>query len=374
MANEEQLKILQQGVAAWNKWRKANPGERIDLKDADLRGMNLGWVNFNGANLHTANLNEAYLGWADLNGVMLDRADLGRADLHGAAVKNASFCWTYLGNVDLSGSNLSESSFFDANLGGADLSDSILKSVNFNWANLNSANLSRSDLHNASLFMADMAGTNLEGTNIIGCMVYGISAWKLRLNGATQRDLIITPPGEPIITVDNLEVAQFIYLLLHNENIRHVIDTITSKVVLILGRFTSERKEILNAIRDELRRRDYLPVLFDFDKPANCDLTETISTLAHMARFVIADITEAKSIPAELQCIVPDLLSVPVMPLVLRSDHGYALFDHIRRYNSVLEPYEYENQAELIASLGEKVIAPAEAKVNQLRNQLSCNR
>jgi len=80
------------------------------------------------------------------------------------------------------------------------------------------------------------------------------------------------------IQVDDLEVAQFIYLLLNNERIRHVIDTITSKVVLILGRFTDERKAVLEAIRDELRKRDYLPVLFDFQKPDNKDLTRTVHT------------------------------------------------------------------------------------------------
>jgi hypothetical protein len=92
-----------------------------------------------------------------------------------------------------------------------------------------------------------------------------------------------------MIQVDNLEVAQFIYLLLNNQKIRHVIDTITSQVVLILGRFTSERRVVLDAIREELRKRDYLPVLFDFEKPASRDITETVSTLAHMAKFVIAD-------------------------------------------------------------------------------------
>jgi hypothetical protein len=39
------------------------------------------------------------------------------------------------------------------------------------------------------------------------------------------------------------------------------------KVVLILGRFTPERKTVLDAIRDQLRKRDYLPILFDFQKP-----------------------------------------------------------------------------------------------------------
>lgn len=253
---------------------------------------------------------------------------------------------------------------------GANLHEATLIEANLSGANISRANLTRANLIDAKIFGAIMIGTNLEGATLTGCRIYGISVWGLNLKDAMQKDLIITNYNEPAITIDNLEVAQFIYLLLHNENIRHVIDTITSKVVLILGRFTPERKPVLDAIREELRCRDYLPILFDFNKPANRDLTETISTLAHMACFIIADITEAKSIPAELQRIVPDLPSVPVMPLVLRSDRSYALFEHIRRFNWVLEPYEYESQAELIASLGEKVIATAESKVNEVRK---CN-
>jgi hypothetical protein len=88
-----------------------------------------------------------------------------------------------------------------------------------------------------------------------------------------------------------------------------------------------------------------------------------------MARFVIADLTDAKSIAAELQCIVPQLPSVPVQPLILDSDDEYALFQHIRRFPWVLNPYRYENQAELLASLEDKVIAPVEAKANEIRNK-----
>jgi hypothetical protein len=40
-----------------------------------------------------------------------------------------------------------------------------------------------------------------------------------------------------------------------------------------------------------MRQRGYLPILFDFEKPESRDLTETISILAHTAKFVIADIT-----------------------------------------------------------------------------------
>src|ERR1700722_12613295 len=59
-----------------------------------------------------------------------------------------------------------------------------------------------------------------------------------------SKDLVITDRGEPDVTVDNIEVAQFVYLLLHNEKIRDVIDTVGRKGVLLLGRFTEGRIEV----------------------------------------------------------------------------------------------------------------------------------
>ena len=165
--------------------------------------------------------------------------------------------------------------------------------------------------------------------------------------------------------MDGVEVAQFVYLLLNNARVRSVIDTITSKVVLILGRFTPERKDVLEAIREALRGQNYVPVLFDFEKPSNRDITETVATLAHMARFVIADITDAKSIPQELMRIIPDLPSVPVQPLLLESQREYGMFEHFRRFPWVLDTYFYTDQETLLASLDDKVIAPAEAKARE---------
>ena len=67
--------------------------------------------------------------------------------------------------------------------------------------------------------------TNLTGADLIGSCVYGVSAWRLELEGTKQENLVITRDDEPAITVDNIEVAQFIYLLLHNKKIRDVIET-----------------------------------------------------------------------------------------------------------------------------------------------------
>ena len=193
--------------------------------------------------------------------------------------------------------------------------------------------------------------------------------WDVRLEGAKQEDLVITLPNQPMIMVDSLKIAQFIYLLLNNEEIRDVIDTLTTKSVLILGRFTPDRKAVLDALREALRQHNYLPILFDFEGPANRDFTETISTLAHLARFVIADITDAKSIPQELTTIVPNLPSVPVQPLILASQQEYGMFEHFKRYPWVLPVYRYTDEFNLLQSLQEKVITPAEQKAKELEKR-----
>jgi len=164
-------------------------------------------------------------------------------------------------------------------------------------------------------------------------------------------------------------VAQFVYLLLSSPRIRQTLDTITAKVVLILGRFTPERLSILTSIREALRNRNYLPILFDFAGPTNRDLTETVSTLAHLARFVIVDLTDARSIPQELMAIVPNLPSVPVQPLVAAGQAEYAMFEHFRRYPWVLELISYSDANMLIDLLDQRVILPAEAMAVRQRNQ-----
>ena len=179
--------------------------------------------------------------------------------------------------------------------------------------------------------------------------------------------MIIHRWDEPEITVDNIEVAQFIYLILNNQKIRRVIDTITSKVVLILGRFTHERKAVLDALRDELRKRDYLPILFDFEKSTSRTTVETITLLVRMARFVIADISDAKSVLQELQAIVPELPSVPVQPVIVASQEEPGMFDFYRRFPWFLPVHRYDTPAQLLSELSDRVIKPSEAKVLEIQ-------
>jgi hypothetical protein len=134
--------------------------------------------------------------------------------------------------------------------------------------------------------------------------------------------------------------------------------------------FTPERKAILNAIKEELRNHDYLPILFDFEKPSSRNTTETVTLLARMARFIIADITDAKSVPQELYAIVPHLPSVPVQPLLEYSQKEYGMFESLNSYPSVLDTYYYDSIGEVLTSIKEKVIDPAEAKIRELDKRI----
>jgi hypothetical protein len=51
----------------------------------------------------------------------------------------------------------------------------------------------------------------------------------------------------------------------------------TSAITNRAIRASSEREEVLDALRDELRKRDDLPIPFDFDKPTSRTTDETIT-------------------------------------------------------------------------------------------------
>jgi uncharacterized protein YjbI with pentapeptide repeats len=383
MANQEQLSLLkEQGVEVWNEWRRQAAEIQIDLREVHLSGADLRAADLREADLSGARLSEANLSRANFRGANLSEADLREADLRRADLSGARLSWVifaglpFLGGATLIGARRPETRLDRANLRGADLSWADLSEANLSGAHLRGADLREADLSGANLSDADLGGANLNGAvlrdaNLTGCHIFGVSAWRLTLSeGTKQQNLVITPDNEPQITTDDIEVAQFIYLLLHNEKIQRVIDTITSKVVLILGRFSlPERKKVLDALRDELRKpgRNYVPVVFDFEKPRSQNTVNTIMLLARIARFVIADISDAKSVLQELQAIVPHSPKLPVQPIIIAGQAEPGMFDSFEAYPWVLKIYPYDAPAQLLVHLDERVIGPAEAKVRELQ-------
>jgi hypothetical protein len=333
-----------------------------DLSKMDLRGVSLSGMRLTGVNLNSADLREADLRRADLSFANLHGADLRGANLTGATLKKANFS-----GADLTGANLSGMDLYGQNLQGTNLNEANLSQANLSEADLDEANLTKANLSGANLTEAKLIKTNLDEAVLTACRVYGIAAWNIKGEPKEQLNLIITPSDEPVITVDNIEVAQFIYLLLNNEKIRSVIDTIGKKGVLILGRFTEDRKRVLDAIREKLRALGFVPMMFDFDRPTQRDFTETIKILAGLSRFIIADITNPKSTPLELQATMPNYM-IPFVPIIQENEDPFAMFRDLKqKYGDwVLDVLKYDSAESLVAVLELAVVQPALEKSQAL--------
>ncbi|MGO9689158.1 MAG: pentapeptide repeat-containing protein [Syntrophobacteraceae bacterium] len=319
MANEEHRGILRQGVKAWNAWRESNPNTMPDLHEANLRGVNL---------------RGAYLS---------------EADLHGA---------------DLSGANLSEANLHEANLHGEDLSGADLSGAELFRADLHEADLSRAHLEHARIVQTDVTDAKLDS-----CHVYGISVWDLKGTAKSQQNLVITRSYTPVITVDDLEVAQFVYLLLKHQKLRDVINAVTQRGVLILGRFSGGGLEVLQAVAQKLREEKYLPIIFDFDRPEDRDYTETVKTLVGLSRFVIVDLS-GPSVPQELYATVPHF-KIPFVPIVETGRKPYSMVADLFEYPWFLNPpVEFSTKEELIQLMPSKVISPAEERHKERQSLL----
>lgn len=368
-----------------------------DLAEAELSGANFNGADLCGAYFLMANLKNAYFVGANLKGASFDSADLAEADLSkanlektyfdsanlsGANLSGANLCSAIIVDTNLCKANLSGAELMESELSGSDFTEANLSGASFRWANPRGTNFSKANLREADLKEvriiganfngAELIGTNLSGSSLINtnfsnahlinCYIYGISAWDICLDGSVQRNLNISSNEENRITVDDLDVAQFVYLLFNNQKIRNVIDTITSKIVLILGRFSKQRKPILDDIRETLKEFNYVPIVMDFAPPSNRDLTETITLLARMAKFIIVDVTAPRSSPHELAKIIEQLPSVPIQPIVHYRDKEYGMFEHYANYPWLMQTCIYSKKSDIIKNLKSLIIDKCEQK------------
>ena len=121
----------------------------------------------------------------------------------------------------------------------------------------------------------------------------------------------------------------------------------------------------MDALRDKLSVMDYLPIIFDFDRPTDRDFTETVLTLACLSRFVIIDLTDPSSSPHESKTTIPDL-EIPFQPIIQEGQREYAMFGDFKKYSWVLKGRTYKNKDDLIQNI-EKLTEAAEAKHSEIR-------
>jgi hypothetical protein len=124
MAERAHLKILEQGVNVWNRWRKENPSITPDLEGANFFDTIL-----RGANLSEAKLEVAQLIWVDLRDADLAGADLSGADLRGAELDGADLTFADLRSANLQGAHLEGSNLSSALMGLTLFAENDLSSV-----------------------------------------------------------------------------------------------------------------------------------------------------------------------------------------------------------------------------------------------------
>jgi hypothetical protein len=339
--------ILARGAKEWNAWRANNTLATVDLRQVNfgsrptLRGFNLSGANLAGVILPAANLYDCDFSDAHMPGVTLNHATISnckflRADLRAAQLRHARLPGNDLTEVDLGGADLLRADLVNTKLDGA-------------------------KMIGASLAGATVVRTSFRGAELRDTLIFGAAVWDVEMDETTiQENIRIS--DEPPLSCDDIEVAQVINLFRTNHKITSIIESVSARMVFILGRFTPERKKVLNLLKQELSERatPFVPVVFDFRRPSTLNFIETVGLLAHLSAFVIADVTDARIVLEEIPHIVTNV-AVPVKPLIMGSikDEPITLDNYRRNHRSLMKTLVYTDVDDLCARLDEEIVMPA---------------
>ncbi|HEX8701541.1 MAG TPA: pentapeptide repeat-containing protein, partial [Myxococcaceae bacterium] len=344
-----------------------------DLSGRDLRKWNLQNAILRGARLTGARLEEANLEGADLSHALLEgvglkdgwlprcnlfKAQADDADLRGAMLAEAECDSTRLTHVRLDSANLR-----DAKLRKADLRGASLVAADLSGAELIDTNLRDANLTEAVLRQARLIGTALAGSTLNRAIITGAAIWTQGEPPASQKGLQIELPGNPEpLTVDSLLFAQTVALLIQGSP-REMLANIYEKSILLLGRFSSGLKETLDALRDALRERNLMPLIFDFEPLHQQSMQDTLITLARLCQFVVVDISFPRSAPLEVGWI-KDLQRPTVVLCSEQDTKGLPamLKDAITEDSLFCAPVMYGSVESLVKNIDDAILEPLRAK------------
>jgi uncharacterized protein YjbI with pentapeptide repeats len=319
-----------------------------NLRDADLTRSEASGAHFQRVILYDANLTGASLGGVELSDADLSGAQLPLADLEGARLSRSRLSGADLSQVNLRRACLKGADFSKADLTGASLVEAELVETNFGGAKLARCQLSR------ALFV----GCNLEQAVLRECRVDDITLSGIRHDGVVTANLALTPSDEAAILVDDLEMVKLLETLLVEPRWRDLIAPNALRMVVVLGRFPEWRRPHLDAIRDQLRGRHYAPVAIDLEHPVGPKLRAVIENLAHLARFIIADLAGSREFMNDIQPLGPNLRGLPLQAIM---PEGEELMELPSVWGK--DPYRYRDTDHLVHSFAKSVLQPLEQKL-----------
>jgi hypothetical protein len=156
---------------------------------------------------------------------------------------------------------------------------------------------------------------------------------------------------------------------LDGEGVSRMLSEVASRSVLILGRFTLARKPILELIRREIstKPRQYVPILFDFDRPHELTMLESVLRFAAVSRFVIADLSDPKWVLAEFGKIVGAFNSLPIVPIIHASQREDEVVAYVEGFRSAHKVVRYRDEAHLRSILDSEILKAGETLHDALK-------
>jgi hypothetical protein len=238
---------------------------------------------------------------------------------------------------------------------GADFSGSMIRKAYCKGTDFSNATFIDCVLNNSTFI-----DVNFSGAKIVGCNVYGVSAWEVFFDDDTiQRELFlhrdnfsrkdIIHSNDIISFVDDIALAQFLYFIAQGDGFGKSLKQLNKRSVLLLGKFKEGGLELLKSVGEILRKWNYIPIIFDFEPSSHTNLIENVLTMAGVSKIVLANL-EGSSVPAELAKVSSNFRT-PVISWIHDDKHDqvYAMFkdiiaqDHVN-YFTYTNPQELELQ------------------------------
>jgi len=303
--------------------------------------------------------NNAY----NFSNLKLSGVSIYKAFAEGLKIQDSTFDGVYFDDGDFSRADFSNCHFLNCHF-----NKTIFTDANFFEATFINCNLNRVNLTNTNFMVKEVSET----------VIYGISAWDIQISQESKQSKLviektydlysdIIAQGRVPLMVDNIELAQFIYYLSNHQKFRDTINILNRKGVLLLGKFKDGGLDRLYKLKDWFADRNYLPMIFDFDRPSGMDYTETIITLSGLSKLVVADLS-GDSVPHELHAIL-DNFSKPVIAYYDKSP--YSMLKDLKRKNRYFHDIKFDGtDADLLNKLPDK-IKSAEKDFNEIIIELA---